>query len=207
MDLAEVRERMEDGRLYRPDDPALMDEQRARCALAHAYNQTGPYETKRRAELLVQMLAEVGEGATIEPPFLANWGGAHLHVGRNFYANMGLTLVDDADIFIGDDVLLGPHVTLCTGTHPDSPHLRAAGAQYNRPIHIGNRVWVGAGAIVLPGVRIGDGSVIGAGSVVTRDVPSDVVAVGNPCRVLRAINAQDDLFYDGTHPVDAGWDA
>ena len=129
MDLAEVREGMADGRLYRPAVPAHMDEQRARRALAHADTPTGPYETKPRAELLVQMLAEAGEGATIEPPFLANWGGAHLHVGRNFYANMGLTLVDDADIFVGDDVLFGPHVTLCTGTHPVSPHLRAAGAQ------------------------------------------------------------------------------
>ena len=118
-----------------------------------------------------------------------------MHVGKNFYANFNLTLVDDTDVFIGDDVMIGPNVTIATGTHPICPELRRKNYQFNLPIHIGNCVWIGAGSIVLPGVTIGDNSVIGAGSVVTKDIPSNVVAYGNPCRVIRKINENDYRYY------------
>ena len=104
-------------------------------------------------------------------------------------------MVDDCDIFVGNNVLFGPNVTLSAGTHPIHPELRSKQAQYNIPIHIGNNVWIGANSVILPGVNIGDNSVIGAGSIVTKDIPSNVIAVGNPCRVLREINENDMKYY------------
>ncbi len=104
-------------------------------------------------------------------------------------------MVDDCDIFVGNNVMFGPNVTVSAGTHPIHPELRSKQAQYNIPIHIGNNVWIGANSVILPGVNIGDNSVIGAGSIVTKDIPSNVVAVGNPCRVLREINENDMKYY------------
>lgn len=141
-----------------------------------------------------QLLAEVGKNCYIEPPLHANWG-KHTHLGDNVYANFNLTLVDDTDIFIGNHVMIGPNVTIATAGHPIDPELRKKVAQFNIPVHIGNNVWIGAGAVILPGINIGDNSVIGAGSIVTKDIPANVVAVGNPCRVLREINDRDKEYY------------
>ena len=144
--------------------------------------------------MLNKLLANMGENCYIEPPLHANWG-CHTHLGNNVYANFNLTLVDDTDIYIGDSVMLGPNVVLATAGHPVDPELRRLVYQFNQPIHIGNNVWLGAGVIVLPGVTIGDNSVVGAGSVVTKDIPANVVAVGNPCRILREINEHDREYY------------
>ena len=162
--------------------------------LLHDFNFSRPGEVQLRADIIRKVFAEVGENCYIEPPFHANWG-CNMHVGKNFYANFNLTVVDDVDITIGDSVMVAPNVLIATGTHPACPELREQGYQYNLPVRIGSRVWIGAGAIILPGVTIGDDSVIGAGSVVTRDVPSGVVAVGNPCRVLREISGRDYEYY------------
>lgn len=162
--------------------------------LLYDYNHTRPGEGERRTGILRQVLAECGEGCYIEPPFYANWG-CNLHVGKNFYANFHLTVVDDTDIFIGDSVMIGPNVTIATAGHPIAPELREQVYQFNQPVRIGSRVWIGAGAVILPGIRIGDDSVIGAGSVVTKDVPAGVVAAGNPCRVLREIGERDYEYY------------
>lgn len=143
---------------------------------------------------LAPSFAEIGEDCYIEPPLHANWG-SHTHFGNHVYANFNLTLVDDGDIFVGDNVMFGPNVTLATAGHPVEPERRRLGMQFNIPIHIGNNVWIGAGSIVLPGVTIGDNTVIGAGSVVTKDIPAGVVAVGNPCRILREIGEKDKLYY------------
>ena len=124
----------------------------------------------------------------------ANWG-RHTHFGDNIYANFNLTLVDDTDIFVGDNVMFGPNVIVATAGHPILPELRLKVAQFNVPVYIGKNVWIGAGAIILPGVHIGDNSVIGAGSVVTKDIPENVVAVGNPCNILREINDKDREYY------------
>ncbi len=167
---------------------------RACKELLYDYNLTRPCEGEKRSEILRQVLAECGENCYIEPPFYANWG-CNLHVGKNFYANFHLTAVDDTDIFIGDSVMIGPNVTLATAGHPIAPELREQVYQFNQPVRIGNRVWIGAGVVILPGVTVGDDSVIGAGSVVTKDIPSGVVAVGNPCRVLREIDERDYTFY------------
>ena len=153
-----------------------------------------PSEIEYRDKIIRKVFAEVGNNCYIEPPFHANWG-CNMHVGNNFYSNFNLTVVDDADIYIGDNVMIAPNVIIATGTHPICPKLRENGYQYNLPVHIGNRVWIGAGTIILPGVTIGDDSVIGAGSVVTKNIPSGVVAVGNPCRVLREINEHDYEYY------------
>lgn len=168
--------------------------------LLYDFNTSRPSQLKLREEIIRKVFAEVGENCYIEPPFHANWG-CNMHVGKNFYANFNLTVVDDADIFIGDGVMIAPNVVLATGTHPICPDLRDPTYQYNLPIHIGNRVWIGAGAIILPGVTIGNDSVIGAGSVVTKDIPSGVVAVGNPCRVLREINEYDYEYYRKGHKI------
>ena len=150
------------------------------------------------------MFAEIGEGCYIEPPFHANWGGRHVHFGRMVYGNFNLTLVDDTHIYVGDCCKFGPGVIVATAGHPILPELRMHQYQYNAPVHIGNNVWVGAGAIILPGVTIGDNCVIGAGSVVTKDIPDNVVAVGNPCRILREIGEKDREFYFKDRRID--WD-
>ena len=141
------------------------------------------------------MFAELGEGCYIEPPLHANWGGAHVHFSSNVFANFALTLVDDTHIYVGDCTMFGPNVTIATAAHPVLPELREKACQYNLPVHIGRNCWLGAGVIVLPGVSIGDNTVVGAGSVVTRDLPANVVAVGSPCRVLREIDGRDREFY------------
>lgn len=142
------------------------------------------------------------EGCYIEPPFHANWGGHHVHFGKNVYANFGLTLVDDTHIYVGDSTLFGPNVTVATAGHPLAPDLRARAYQYNAAVHIGKNCWIGAGAVILPGVSIGDHTVVGAGSVVTKDLPAGVVAVGNPCRVLRAIGEHDAIYFFRDKKID-----
>lgn len=191
----DMKERMHTGELYLPEDDAIMAEQTRCLDRLYEYNATRPTEGKRRQALLQELFAEVGDGCYIEPPFYANWGGRHVHLGQHVYCNFGVTMVDDTHIYIGDGTMLGPHVTIATAGHPILPALREQAYQYNIPVHIGKNCWLGAGVIVLPGVHIGDNTVVGAGSVVTRDLPADVVAVGNPCQVLRPINEHDREYY------------
>lgn len=190
-----VREKMHQTELYLPTDPSIWDEQMQCLTKLCDYNLTRPYETEKREALLRELFAEIGEGCYIEPPLHANWGGRHVHLGKHVYANFNLTLVDDTHITIGDYTMIGPNVVIATGGHPILPSLRQEGYQYNAPVHIGKNCWLGAGVIVVPGVTIGDNTVVGAGSVVTKDLPGNVVAVGNPCRVLRPINEHDEIYY------------
>lgn len=199
--MTDTRERMKDGRLYFCTDEEIANEQLKCLDLLYDYNQTRPTEQAKRRELLKVLLAEVGENCYIEPPLHANWG-RNTHLGSNVYANFNLTLVDDTDVYIGDSVMIGPNVTIATAGHPIDPELRRKVAQFNIPVRIGNNVWIGAGAVILPGVTIGDDSVIGAGSIVTKDIPAGVVAVGNPCRVLRPISDRDREFYYKDRKVD-----
>ncbi|MBQ7295209.1 MAG: sugar O-acetyltransferase [Clostridia bacterium] len=202
MTTEESKKRMQEGRLYLPEDEEIMHQQMLCLEKLYDYNATRPSEFEKREALLKEMFGEIGEGCYIEPPFHANWAGKHVHFGNNVYANFNLTLVDDTDIYVGDKVMFGPNVTVATAGHPIDPPLRYQAMQYNVPVHIGENVWIGANAVVLPGVTIGDNSVIGAGSVVTKDIPANVVAVGNPCRVLREIGEHDKEFYYKDRKID-----
>lgn len=182
--------------LYDPNLSDIQAVQKQCLQLQYEYNQTKPEEQEKRQTLLKQMFAQVGEGCYIEPPLHANWGGHFVKLGNYVYANFNLTMVDDTVIEIGDHTMFGPNVTICTGTHPLSPEHREKGLQYNLPVRIGKNCWIGAGAIILPGVMIGDNSVIGAGSIVTKDIPENVLAFGNPCRVIRPLDQHDREHYD-----------
>lgn len=169
--------------------------------ILYDFNNTRPSQMEKRNEILKKLLAEVGKDCYVEPPLHANWG-RNTHFGNNVYANFNLTLVDDTDIFIGDNVMIGPNVTIATAGHPINPELRLKAAQFNIPVYIGNNVWIGAGAIILPGIKIGENSVIGAGSVVTKNIPDNVVALGNLCKVLRKISERDKIYYYKDRMID-----
>lgn len=193
---------MHTGDIYDPMDPEVAKLQVACMEKLYDYNRTRPGEGERRFFMLKEMFAEIGEGCYIEPPLRSNFGGHHVHFGSNIYANYNLTLVDDTHIYVGDNTMFGPNVVLATAGHPITPELRRRGLQYNMPIRVGCNCWLGAGVIVLPGVTIGDNAVIGAGSVVTKDIPSNVVAVGNPCRVLRPVGEHDREYYFKDRKID-----
>ncbi len=197
-----IQEKMHSGALYLPMDEALFQEQLGWLDRLWDFNATRPSQLAERETLLRELFAEIGEGCYIEPPLHANWGGRHVHFGRNIYANFNLTLVDDTHIYVGDNTMFGPNVVVATAGHPLLPELREQGFQYNAPVHIGRNCWIGAGAILLPGVTVGDNAVIGAGSIVTKDVPASVLAVGNPCRVLREIGEHDRAYYFKDRRID-----
>ena len=193
--MSKMKERMHTGDLYLSGDQEIIEWQTKCLDRLYDFNMTRPTEGKKRESMLKEMFAEIGEGCYIEPPFHANFGGAHVHFGKNIYANFNLTLVDDTHIYVGDYTMFGPNVTVATAGHPILPELREKMYQYNFPVHIGKNCWIGAGVVIVPGITIGDNVVIGAGSVVTKDLPSNVVAVGNPCRVLREVNERDKKYY------------
>lgn len=199
-------EKMHATMLYDPADGDIVEEQTACLDRLYDFNHTRPTEMDKRQALMKEMFAEIGENCYIEPPFHANWGGKHVHFGKNVYANFGLTMVDDTHIYVGDYTLFAPNVVVATAGHPIDPELRARGLQYNAAVHIGKNCWIGAGALIMPGVTIGDNTVIGAGSVVTRDIPSGVVAVGNPCRVMREITERDrEVYFKDKRVKDCGF--
>lgn len=188
-------DKMHSGELYLPGDEEIMKEQLKCLEKLYDFNNTRPSEQNKRNNLLKEMFAEIGDGCYIEPPLHSNWGGKHVHFGKNVYANFNLTLVDDTHIYVGDYTMFGPNVIVASAGHPILPELREKAYQYNASVRIGRNCWIGAGVVIVPGITIGDNSVIGAGSVVTKDIPSNVVAVGNPCRVLREINEKDKKYY------------
>ncbi|WP_048000980.1 sugar O-acetyltransferase [Lactiplantibacillus herbarum] len=195
-------ERLHTGELYLPEDPDLVKRQEACLDQLYDFNQTRPTEMTKRQVLLSKMFAEIGPDCYIEPPFHSNFGGHHVHFGTGIYANFNLTMVDDTHIYVGDRTMFGPNVTIATAGHPIIPELREQGYQYNAPVHIGANCWLGAGVIVLPGITIGDNVVIGAGSIVTKDLPDNVVAVGNPAHILRSVNEHDREYYFKDRRID-----
>jgi galactoside O-acetyltransferase len=195
-------ERMEKGLIYDPSDTEIMSEQLIYQNKLWEFNQLKPGDYEKKQEYMREVFAECGDGSYIELPFRANWGGRHLHLGSVVYANFNLTLVDDGHIYVGDRVMFGPNVTVATANHPIDPELRARGLQYNKYVYIGENTWIGAGAVIVPGVHIGKNSVIGAGSVVTKDIPDGVVAVGNPCRVIRQVSERDRIYFYKDEMID-----
>lgn len=182
-----MRERMRAGQLYIADDPQLKADNLWAQGLVERYNATSATEPKERAAILQDLLGSCGEGVTILPPLRVDYG-QYIHIGEGTFINYDCILLDVAEIRIGAKCQIAPRVSILTATHPVEPGPRAAGWESGEPITIGDNVWLGAGVIVLPGVGIGDDSVIGAGSVVTRDIPAGVVAVGNPARVVRTVS-------------------
>ncbi len=197
-----MKDKMHTGELYLPGEAEIMKKQTECLEKLYDFNATRPGEYEKRCAMLKEMFAQIGEGCYIEPPLHSNWGGHHVHFGKNVYANFNLTLVDDTHIYVGDYTMFGPNVTIATAGHPILPELRQNAYQYNMPVTIGKNCWIGAGAIIVPGITIGDNVVVGAGSVVTKDLPDNVVAVGNPCRVLREIGEHDREFYFKDRRID-----
>lgn len=195
-------ERMVAGLIYNPGDPEVTKEQGYYLDKLWEFNQLKPTDFEKKTQYMKAVFAECGENCYIELPFRANWGGRNVHFGNNVYANFNLTLVDDGHIYVGDYVMFGPNVVVATANHPILPELRKKGLQYNKDVTIKENVWIGAGVIIVPGVTIGKNSIIGAGSVVTKDIPDNVIAVGNPCRVLREINEQDRKFFYKNELID-----
>lgn len=193
---------LHDGSLYSCNNAELAELQTNCLDKLWEFNHTRPTEMAKREEMLKEMFAEIGEGCYIEPPFHANWGGKHVHFGKGVYCNFNLTLVDDTHVYVGDHTMFAPGVIVATAAHPILPRLREDVYQYNMPVHIGKNCWLGAGVIVMPGVTIGDNSVIGAGSVVTKDIPANVVAMGVPCRVVREICEHDEKYYYKDRMID-----
>jgi maltose O-acetyltransferase len=187
-DARSTRERMLAGELYIADDPELSAMHEWAVGLTDDYNAAGRSREERR-RILGELFASVGADTAIRPPLYVDYG-THISFGARCFANYGLVALDVCPITIGDDVQIGPNVQLLTPTHPVEPGPRRDKWEAGRPITIGNNVWLGGGAIVLAGVSIGDNTIVGAGAVVTKDLPADVVAVGNPARVVRML--EDD---------------
>ena len=188
------RERIANGLLFTDMGEGLPEERLRGKELMYEFNHTRPSEIDKRMALMKQMFGKVGNDVWIEPPIYFAYG-SNISIGDNVYINFNLTVVDDYKVFIGNGVLIAPNVTITVTGHPVHLELRPHGEMYAFPVVIEDNVWLGIGVIIHPGVTIGRNSVIGSGSVVTKDIPADVVAVGNPCKVLRKITDRDKEYY------------
>lgn len=180
------KEKMLEGMLYNASDDELIKEREYARWLIYEYNSTKPDEKQIRNNILKKLFGQIEGDLYIEPPFRCDYG-YNIKVGTNFYANFGCVILDVNKVIIGDNVLLGPNVQIYAATHPTDPQVRLTQKELGKPVVVGNNVWIGGGTIICPGVKIGDNTVVGAGSVVTKDIPSNVIAVGNPCRVIKKV--------------------
>lgn len=184
------KQKMLAGELYRALDAQLQDEQRRAQQLMHTLNQSGIHEVEKIRTALENLLGGLGRDSIIRPPFYCDYG-SNIYIGHTFFANFGCVFLDPAEIHIGNEVMMASYVQLYTATHPLDPELRCSGREYAKPIRIKDRVWIGGGAMVMPGVTVGENSVVGAGAIVTKDVPPNVVVAGNPARIVREITAEE----------------
>ena len=173
--------------------------------LCYDYNNTRPTDIKGREAILSKLLGAAGEGLWMEPPIHFAYG-SNTYMGHHVYANFNLTVVDDGECHIGNYCMFAPNVVISTTGHPVHPSFRDKGAQFSLPVVIKDHVWIGSNVTIMPGVTIGENSVIGAGSVVTKDIPANVVACGVPCRVMREITDEDKLYYRPGMPLNEDWD-
>lgn len=187
------------GQIYDSVDEEFIAYQHGLVEKLNQFNRTAdtPEGLQQREDMLKEMLGTYNEGLYIIPPISANCGLSNVHVGKNVVINFNAALVDDGEIFIGNDVMIGPNCNIATSVHPISPKLRRHKLQYNKPVHIKDNVWFGANVTILPGVTVGENSIVAAGSVVTKDVPPNVIVGGVPARVIREITEKDDLFENG----------
>lgn len=186
--------KMLSGQPYKAFGDVLLSERQYAKELIFDFNNLRPTDIEKRNEIIKNLFGKTGNTFFIEPPFRCDYG-YNIEIGENFYSNYNLIILDCGKVIIGDNVLIAPNVGIYTAGHPLHYEPRNEGYEYAFPIFIGNNVWIGGNVIINPGVKIGDNSVIGAGSVVTRDIPADVVAVGNPCRVLKQITEDDKLYF------------
>ena len=181
------KEKMLNGLLYYADKDELLKNERLQCKkLCHEYNQLSPENIKERENLLKQILASTQEHFLVEQPFVCDYG-YNIEIGENFYSNHNLTILDCNKVKFGDNVFIGPNCSFYCAMHPLDIKTRNEGLEYSKPITVGNNVWFGGNVVVLAGVTIGDGVVVGAGSVVTKDVPNNVVIAGNPAKIIKEI--------------------
>jgi len=184
--VASEKEKMLAGELYNPLDDELSQARGRARRLCRMLNATRDDETAERARILGELLSRTGAGLSIEPPFYCDYG-TNITLGEKVFFNFNCVILDPAQVVIGDRVLFGPAVQIYTAMHPLSAEERQTGLEYAKPVSIESDVWIGGAAVICPGVSVGARSVIGAGSVVTRDVPTDVFAAGNPCRIIREL--------------------
>lgn len=189
------KERMLAGKLYVAKDEELAKDFMRSRKLVRKINETTEEQGAERIELFRTLFRKTGKNIWIETPFHCDYG-CHISVGEEFYANYDCIMLDVCDITIGDYVLFGPRVSIYTAGHPIDASVRASQLEFGKKVTIGNHVWVGGNTVINPGVTIGDNVVIGSGSVVTKDIPSGVIAVGNPCRVLREITQEDRNYWE-----------
>ena len=181
------KDKMLSGELYSAVDTELLRELNEVKEIIHDYNSLRPSECEKRLEILKTLLGHIGDDKIIiNQPFYCDYG-KQISVGKRFFANFSLTILDEAKVTIGDDCFVGPNVSIYTACHSTDPIERNSRKEWALPVSIGNNVWIGGAVTILPGVTIGDNVTIGAGSVVVKDIPSDCVAVGNPCKVVRKI--------------------
>ena len=195
------KERMAAGLPYKPWEDGLEELRAENKKRIFRFNHLSPDQTEEIAATLRDILGTAGAGAWIEAPFHCDYG-KNIHVGKNFFANYNLTVLDVGQVKIGDNVLMGPNVSIYAVGHPIHPDARRSGYEYGQGVDIGSDVWLGGSVVILGGVTIGAGTVVAAGSVVTRDLPPNVVAAGNPCRVVRPITEADRDFYRRGCPFD-----
>jgi len=188
------KERMLAGKLYIADDPKLIKDFKKARALTRRFNNSTEEQTEYRKQLLQELFEATGENIHIEPPFRCDYGN-NITVGENFYANFDCIILDVCKVKIGQNVMFGPRVNIFTAGHPIDAEVRNTQLEYGKPVTIGDNVWVGGNVVINLGVSIGDNAVIGSGAVVTKDIPPNVVAVGNPCRILREITAEDKNYW------------
>ena len=186
--MASEKEKMLAGAFYNAQDRELVRDRDYARYLLYEFNSLKPWEKEKRLSILKQLITVKGS-FYVEPPFYCDYG-YNIEVGDQFYANFGCVILDCNRVRMGNNVLLGPDVQIYTAGHPTEPEERLAGYEYARPVTIGNNVWIGGGTIICPGVNIGDNVTIGAGSVVTKDIMANVVAAGNPCRVIRKVDTE-----------------
>ena len=188
------KEKMLLGKLYIAQDKELTQDNKNARRLTRLFNQTNEDEFDTRIAYLKELFGSTGENIWIEPTFYCDYG-CHIFIGENFYANYDCIIIDVCPVTIGDNVFLGPRVCVYTASHPIDAEVRATGLEYGKPVTIGNDVWVGGNTVINPGITIGSNVVIGSGSVVAKNIPSGVIAVGNPCKVLRSINDEDWKYW------------
>lgn len=180
------KEKMLAGELYNPLDPQLAEDRLRARLLNKKLNDLREDQSEERARVLKELIPHAGPGLWLQPPFYCDYG-YNIQLGKNVFFNFNCVILDVSPVHVGNRTLFGPNVQIYTATHPINHVERASGLELSKPISVGEDVWVGGTAVICPGISIGDRSVIGAGSVVTRDIPADVFAAGNPCRVIRTI--------------------